>query len=637
MKTTLLITGILLSVFASGQQVAKSLTAPNGTFIGFYQYTPTDYDPAGEKYPLIIFLHGIGERGNGTTELTRVAANGVPKYIRNGHKMRFFWNGKWQTFLVLSPQLSGNYGWWQNFYVEEMIKYAKANLNVDTNRISLAGLSLGGGGVWSYPKESLAKAKQLNAIAPCCPTCETVDNCNIPNANLPLWAFHAQNDGTTPANCTSATVNNLNNNCGAAVKAYITIWPDGGHAVWDRAFDTVYKWNNPNVYEWMLGQDKSKPVNIRPQAKAGSNFTISTTTGFAHLSGAQSTDADGTIQRFIWKQTSGPVNSSIVTSVSTDGLTRVNGLTTAGTYVFELTVVDDRADFVKTTITITVVSGAVTNIPPVTEAGNNISTGLSTVTLHGSDSYDPDGSVLTYKWTRLSGPAMYTLSNDAVANPDLSNLLVGTYQFQLETTDALGAKTQDIVSISSSAATLPITLAWFKGSATTGVAKLTWATVQEDGNERFDVERSTDGKSFSTIGIVQSTGNSMQQQTYSYTDPQEYSGTRYYRLKLVNANGKTIMYSSVVPVVSNRSKARLEYFPNPVQDNITLLVNDSQKGLLQVRLISMDGRTMQQKQWMKKEESITAVIEAARLMPGIYLMEVTIGDQLREIRKIVKQ
>jgi predicted esterase len=637
MKTTLLVAGILLSVLASGQQVAKGLTASNGTFIGFYQYTPVDYNATGEKYPLIIFLHGIGERGNGTTDLPSVANNGVPKYIKNGHKMRFFWNGKWQTFLVLSPQLSPNYGWWYNFYVEEMIKYAKANLNVDTNRISLAGLSLGGGGVWSYPKESLAKAKQLNAIAPCCPTCETIDNCNITQANLPLWAFHAQNDGTTPANCTSASIDRLNTTCGAAVQAYKTIWPDGGHGVWDRAFDTVYRWQNPNVYEWMLGQDKSKPVNVRPQARAGSNLTISTTTGYAYLSGASSTDADGTLERFVWKQVSGPSNSSIVTSVSTNGITRVNGLTSAGTYVFELTVVDDRADFVKTTMSVTVVSGATSNIPPVTEAGANISTAVSAVTLHGSDSYDPDGATLTYKWTRVSGPAVYSLSNDAVANPDLSNLLVGTYQFQLETTDAQGARTTDVVSVSSSSSALPTTLAYFKGNAATGVAKLTWATAQEENNNRFEVERSSDGKSFAVVGVVQSAGNSSMQQTYTYTDPQEVRGTLYYRLRLVNIDGKTIMYSLVVPVTSNRAKVRLEYFPNPVKESITVLVSDSQRGMLQIRLIGMDGKMIQQKQWMKKEESITAIMDAARLLPGIYLMEVTVGDQLREIRKIVKE
>lgn len=629
--------GILMSVLASGQQVAKGLTAANGTYIGFYQYTPTDYNPTGEKYPLIIFLHGMGERGNGTTDLPKVKNNAIPKYIAAGHKMRFFWNGKWQTFLVLSPQLSGNYGWWYNFYTEEMIKYAKANLNIDTNRISLVGLSLGGGGVWDYPGETPAKGRQLNAIAPCCPTCQTNTYCNLADAKLPIWAFHAINDPTTQANCTSAIINGINGTCNAAVKAYMTMYADGGHGIWDRAFDTAYKYQNPNVYEWLLGQDKSKPVNVRPVANAGSNFTISATKGFAYLSGAQSTDADGEIERFVWKQTSGPSNSSVVTSVSTNGLTRINNLTTAGNYVYELTVVDDRGDFVKTTVTITVTSGAASNIPPVTEAGSNINTDLSSVTLHGSDSYDPDGSALTYKWTKVAGPAVFSLSNDAVANPDLTNLLLGTYEFQLETTDAQGAKTQDMVAVYSTAMTLPTRLAWFKGNAQTGAIKLAWATAQEEDNHHFDIERSADGKYFTTLGVVPAAGNSSFEQNYSYTDQQSYGGAWYYRLKLVNANGKTTMYSAIVRVENNRSKATLEYFPNPVQDNISVLVNDEHKGLLQLRLISMDGRVMQQKQWMKKEELITTVMDVKQLVPGIYLLEVTIGDQLREIRKIVKK
>ncbi|MBC7848751.1 MAG: hypothetical protein H7Y31_03405, partial [Chitinophagaceae bacterium] len=56
-----------------GQQVGRGLTASNGVFIGFYEYKPTDYSAnPNEKYPVMIFLHGIGERGNGSTELSMV-------------------------------------------------------------------------------------------------------------------------------------------------------------------------------------------------------------------------------------------------------------------------------------------------------------------------------------------------------------------------------------------------------------------------------------------------------------------------------------------------------------------------------------------------------------------------------------
>jgi len=103
---------VLLGVSTQGQQIAKGLTAGNGKYIGFYEYKPADYKPAGEKYPLIIFLHGISERGNGTTELSKVLAQAIPRYINKGHKMTFTWNGKKETFLVLSPQLSLSYGNW---------------------------------------------------------------------------------------------------------------------------------------------------------------------------------------------------------------------------------------------------------------------------------------------------------------------------------------------------------------------------------------------------------------------------------------------------------------------------------------------------------------------------------------------
>src|SRR4030095_6068345 len=70
---------LLLTHIGNAQQVARSLIASNGTFIGFLEYKPADYNAnPTTKYPLIIFLHGIGERGNGTTQLSMVAGAGPP-------------------------------------------------------------------------------------------------------------------------------------------------------------------------------------------------------------------------------------------------------------------------------------------------------------------------------------------------------------------------------------------------------------------------------------------------------------------------------------------------------------------------------------------------------------------------------
>ena len=103
---------VLICVFAIAgmlpgfsQQVEKGLNSSTGDYLGFLEYKPADYSSnTTTKYPLIIFLHGIGERGNGTTMLQDVTCCGIPRIIRLGNKMRFTWNGKTETFLVLSPQ-----------------------------------------------------------------------------------------------------------------------------------------------------------------------------------------------------------------------------------------------------------------------------------------------------------------------------------------------------------------------------------------------------------------------------------------------------------------------------------------------------------------------------------------------------
>src|SRR5688500_19305224 len=111
---TFLVALILFACLATNaQQEARSVKAKNGETIGFYQFTPDGYSKSGNvKYPVIIFLHGIGERGNGKSDLRKVLNVGIPKFIQKGHNMRFEWNGKSESFIVLSPQLSSRYGAW---------------------------------------------------------------------------------------------------------------------------------------------------------------------------------------------------------------------------------------------------------------------------------------------------------------------------------------------------------------------------------------------------------------------------------------------------------------------------------------------------------------------------------------------
>ncbi len=440
---------LMLSLSGQAQQIAKSLTASNGTFIGFLEYKPTDYNPSStKKYPLIIFLHGIGERGNGTTEISRVTAQGIPKNIAKGHKMTFTFNGKTETFLVLSPQLDAKYGSWQQFYTDEMLKYAKANLNIDTNRIILTGLSLGGGGTWNYASASEAKAKQFAAIAPICGTCSMTNGCNIAKANLPVWTEHAQNDPTVSVNCT-INANKAINACNPGIAPIQFLPPTGGHSIWTRSFDTTYTYHQPNIYEWFLGQNKSLAPNKLPVAVATAPAEVAITKASIILNGSSSTDADGSIVRYVWRQISGPVATVISSKGSAN--TDVSGLTALGSYSYELTVVDNRANWSIDTVIINGVNAPVVtpNKAPAANAGadKTITLPANSVSLDGSLSSDSDGSINTYSWTKISGPSSGSFSAASSVNTNFNSLIEGTYQVQLKVTDNGGAIGLDTVQI----------------------------------------------------------------------------------------------------------------------------------------------------------------------------------------------
>lgn len=438
----------LIAIFSMnasfGQLEAKGLTTNKGIFIGFYQYLPKDAKSnPGNKYPTIIFLHGLGERGNGTTQLSSVLKNGLPKNIAAGHEMKFFWNGKWESFIVLIPQLSANYGSWQNFYVEELIQYAKKNLPVDPDRIHLTGLSLGGGGTWSYADRNKEYADNLASIIPVCGTYKDMDMSPITDSKLPVWAFHAKDDGTVSIDKTYAAISNIMK-LNPEVLPVTTYWETGGHGIWGRAYDTAYAWNNPNIYEWMLAQKNNAPVNKRPVANAGNDMNVGINT-IATLNGSQSTDADGKIVRYIWKKLAGPKGGNIVTPVSNDGITKTTVFEEPGTFQYELKVIDDRAEYTVDIINIKVTTDN-KNLPPKANAGKNLNVSTSSTIIEGSAN-DEDGAISKINWRQLQGPNSSKMENTETLKLKISNLVNGTYVFRLEVWDNQGAQGYDDVAV----------------------------------------------------------------------------------------------------------------------------------------------------------------------------------------------
>ncbi len=452
MRKLLFLAMALIPFFASAQLTAKSLTAGNGQRIGYYQFLPSNYGKTTALHPMIISLHGVSEKGNGTTELSRVLAVGLPKYANRGRSYIFNFAGKTEGFVLLAPQLSGEYGDWQPFYIDEMINYAVKNLKVDPNRIILSGLSLGGGGVWKYGSSSSAAAAKLAAVVPVCGTCQMSNANNYASNNIGVFAFHATNDTRVSYNCSANAVNAINA-ANPKNKAILQTYSTGGHVIWDMAYDTGYAFQNPNVFEWMMGQNKALAPNKLPVSNAGNDITISTSTATVTLSGSGS-DADGSIVRYIWKKVSGPA-AGIIKSVGSN-TTAITSLTTAGTYVYELKVVDNRGSWSTDQVTVNVTTGTVTaNKAPVANAGadKSITLPTSSTTLSGSAT-DADGSIASYAWTKISGPAGGSFSSTTSASTTVSSLTTaGTYVFRLTVKDNAGATDYDDVSVIVNAAT----------------------------------------------------------------------------------------------------------------------------------------------------------------------------------------
>jgi predicted peptidase len=345
MKRIVLVALLVFGFFTqmvNAQQVFKTTSKSK---IAFYEYVPPDYNSNSNKYPVMIFLHGIGERGPNSTdpnvldnEIWEVAKLGPPMYVKQGYKF---------PFILISPQLKNNYGNWPSSYVMEVIEYVKTYLRIDEKRIYLTGLSLGGGGTWvtaqDYPKV-------FAAIAPLCGSTNSPSKAyNLAKENLPTWGFHGKKDNIVPY---SRTVNMVNAINGSTPKpspyARVTLYADIYHDTWKYAYRTDHSIHSENLYDWIVKfRNYYNAGNKLPYANANVDQTkYLSSTSRTTISGS-GTDNDGTIISYHWTKISGP--SASLSGVDSKTLT-VSSLR-AGTYTFRLTVKDNAynsdSDYVK--------------------------------------------------------------------------------------------------------------------------------------------------------------------------------------------------------------------------------------------------------------------------------------------------
>lgn len=136
--------------------------------------------------------------------------------------------------------------------------------------------------------------------------------------------------------------------------------------------------------------------------------------------------------------------------------------------------------------------------------------------------------------------------------------------------------------------TLPVTLARFNGSLLDNAVSLSWTTTEEAGSSHFDIERSGDAQEFIQLGRVQAKGNSSATQQYKYLDTKPLPGNNYYRLKMVDADGK-FEYSRMIAIDNGANSVAFELLGNPAQGREIkfLLKNENASN---VSLFDLSGR-----------------------------------------------
>ncbi|MBC8034079.1 MAG: T9SS type A sorting domain-containing protein [Chitinophagaceae bacterium] len=253
---------------AIGQTHTPRAIPINSKCNGYYEYLPAGYSTGNAKHPVIIFLHGLGDAGNGGSELPKLLDVGIPKLINeSGFPSSFTVRGNTFSFIVISPQYIPAATQADRMSIADMealINFVVSNYRVDEDRIYLTGLSAGAYCTWLYASSSTANANRLAAILPVSGDLwPTVPLANvIAQSNLPVWATHNDQDPNVNSFLTSYWVAGINSPTGniqpPTPPAIITIFPNRNkHDAWTETYDPTYKRNGKNVYEWMLQYSRS--------------------------------------------------------------------------------------------------------------------------------------------------------------------------------------------------------------------------------------------------------------------------------------------------------------------------------------------------------------------------------------------
>ena len=203
--------------------------------LDYLLFLPKAYESKSQRrWPLIFFLHGAGERD---TNVWKVATHGPPKNVATHPAF---------PFIVVSPQCPQGQTW-SNDVLLGLLDEITRTCAVDTSRVYLTGLSMGGYGTWSL---GLAYPERFAAIVPICGGGERISVLLSSREKtralktLGVWAFHGAKDPVVPVEESERMVDMLKEVGVKEVK--LTVYPEAKHDSWTETY------NNPQLYDWLL-------------------------------------------------------------------------------------------------------------------------------------------------------------------------------------------------------------------------------------------------------------------------------------------------------------------------------------------------------------------------------------------------
>jgi hypothetical protein len=261
----------------------------------------------------------------------------------------------------------------------------------------------------------------------------------------------------------------------------------------------------------------------------------------------------------------------------------------------------------------------------------------------------PKGGTMTYTITNLTANTFYSVADATTGQAYASGIWTnssttagstitvttnplstsGTYNGMIKATSVTANEMCSMTASLSSFTVLPVTLIELRGEHTDGANLLRWQTASEGNTVRFDVERSADGFSFSSIGRVAARGNNS---VYSFTDNQLSSPVNYYRLRMVEENGKAA-YSKIIVIKDNGTAVTLGAVrPNPIVSEVTVSFSTTRGQAITLVLVDAAGRSVATRQLRSVQGLNEVKLEGlSRLPKGMYVLKIRCDDvQLQE-------